>query len=505
MLGFAAATLRRHWLASALLVGGFVMRLITEFAYHPAIIYIDTLKYLYGAWPGSDPVGYKVPLKMILAFGGDLGDVEFIQHLLGIVIAITIYVVLIRRGAPRWLAALAMVPVLFDAYQLQAEAMIMPDVWFEAMIALGLAVLLWNKRPTLTNLVFGAALLGASTGIRQIGEIVIVPTVIFVVVLGGGLRKVLINTAAVVCAFVLAVVLYMGASLELTSHSRISQSSSSLQYGRMAAVVDCATLNVAPPVKLLCPTKWEKAQGPDWLQHAANGPLRTFGTRLRAKYPNLRAERATFVSQFNHTVELHQTFRVAKAVLSDSIKLFALTRTTFPGDTPVWRWEFTSSYFPTYGKYIFVKNDKIYYTLPKKRPRLLSPAYGGAPQVNVSLAKFLRAYQRNGGYTPGPLFLLCVLAGLAGSVLLFARRRIAASGRELGLACLCFFTTSVAVLGMSDAFEFTWRYQLPALVTLPPAGALGITVILIAARRRREQAPAQVVPERAPELATPAQ
>jgi hypothetical protein len=27
-------------------------------------------------------------------------------------------------------------------------------------------------------------------------------------------------------------------------------------------------------------------------------------------------------------------------------------------------------------------------------------------------------------------------------------------------------------------FEFSWRYQLPALVTLVPAGALGITVVI---------------------------
>jgi hypothetical protein len=504
-LGRAAATVRRHWLASALLAGGFVMRLITEFAYHPAIIYIDTLKYLYDAWPGSDPVGYKVPLKMILAFGGDLGDVEFIQHLLGIAIAVTIYLVLIRRGTPRWLAALAMVPVLFDAYELQVEAMIMPDVWFEAMIVLGLAVLLWSKRPTLTALIWGSAFLGLSTGMRQVGEIMIVPAVIFVVVLGGGLRKVLINTAAVVCAFAVAIVLYMGASKELTGHFRISESSSSLQYGRTAAVADCATLNLSAPEKLLCPTKWERAQGPDWLEHAANGPLRMFGARLRKLYPSQVADRAKFVSHFNHAVELHQTFRVIKAVLRDSVKLFALVRATSPGDTPLWRWQFTGSYFPTYSPYVFIKHDKIYYKLPRKRARVLNPAYGGAPQVDVTLARFLRAYQRNGGYTPGPLFLLCVIAGLAGSVLLFARRRLGAAGREIGLACLCFFTGAVAVLGMSDAFEFTWRYQLPAVVTLPPAGALGIAVILVAVRRRREQAPAPAVSERAPELAAPAQ
>src|SRR5258708_11182115 len=93
MLTLAETTVRRHGLASALIAAGLVMRLLVQVAYQPAIVYIDTLKYLYDAWPGSDPVGYKVPLKMILAFGGSLSTVELIQHLLGIAIAITLYVV----------------------------------------------------------------------------------------------------------------------------------------------------------------------------------------------------------------------------------------------------------------------------------------------------------------------------------------------------------------------------------------------------------------------------
>jgi hypothetical protein len=40
------------------------------------------------------------------------------------------------------------------------------------------------------------------------------------------------------------------------------------------------------------------------------------------------------------------------------------------------------------------------------------------------------------------------------------------------------FTSAAAVLLVSDFFEFSWRYQLPALVTLAPSGALGIAVIL---------------------------
>jgi hypothetical protein len=501
LLGVTLAMLRRHWIASILLAAGVVMRVITQYAYHPAIVYIDTLKYLYDAWPGSDPVAYKIPLKMILAVGGDLGTVEFVQHVLGIAIAVTLYAVIVRRGGPRWLAAIAMVPVLFDAYQLQAEAMIMPDVWFEALIVAGLAVLLWQKRPTLQTLIIGAALLGASTGIRQVGEIMIVPAVVLVLALGGGLVKMLTNVVAVVVAFVLAIVLYMGASYELTHHFRISESSSSLTYGRMAAVVDCATLRVQAPERLLCPTKWEQAQGPDWLEHSAKGPLRTLSSKLS---PSLQAHRAVILSHFDHAVEEQQPLRVASAVLRDSVKLFALTRKTSPGDTPIWRWQF-HGYFPTYSNYIFVKNNTIYITLPHKRPRPLAASYGGAPQVNVTLARFLRSYQLNGGYTPGPLLALFTLLGLIGSVLLFVRRKMPEPGHELGLQCLTFFIAAVAVLGMSDVFEFSWRYQLPALVTLPPAGALGLAVILCAIRRRREPVPAQAVSERAPELAAPAQ
>jgi hypothetical protein len=52
----------------------------------------------------------------------------------------------------------------------------------------------------------------------------------------------------------------------------------------------------------------------------------------------------------------------------------------------------------------------------------------------------------------------------------------------------------VSVLLVSDLFEFSWRYQLPALVTLVPAGALGVTVLLRAASARRADAAARADP-----------
>jgi hypothetical protein len=81
------------------------------------------------------------------------------------------------------------------------------------------------------------------------------------------------------------------------------------------------------------------------------------------------------------------------------------------------------------------------------------------------------------------LLALATLAGLAGTLSL-ARRNATPAQRDAARACLLTFTAAVAVLLISDAFEFSWRYQLPALVTLPPAAALGLTALF--ARRRRE-------------------
>jgi hypothetical protein len=108
------------------------------------------------------------------------------------------------------------------------------------------------------------------------------------------------------------------------------------------------------------------------------------------------------------------------------------------------------------------------------------------------LAGFLRGYQLHGGYTPGPLLAFAALAGLTGAVIALAgglaatrgRSLLSSRQRELALACLLVFGSAVAVLLASDLFEFSWRYQLPALVTLPPAGALGLALLGSLQRRR---------------------
>ena len=172
-------------------------------------------------------------------------------------------------------------------------------------------------------------------------------------------------------------------------------------------------------------------------------------------------------ANFTRRLFLQDPAGVVAAIGRDALKLFALTRVTNPGDTPISRWQFQLSY-PTYQH------------VSLQTVRTAGQRFGGGgPVVSKPLAAFLRAYQLDGGYTPGPLLALAALAGLAGSLGVLRRRRRGddpgdASAdpdaqHDLSAACLLCFAVTVTLLLTSDVFEFSWRYQLPALVTLPPA------------------------------------
>jgi hypothetical protein len=485
--------LRSHWLAALLLAAGLALRVLAQVTYRPALLYVDTLKYLYNAYPGADPVGYKVPLKVILAVG-NLDAVAAVQHLVGLAIAVAVYVMLIRLGVARWLAALAIAPILLDAYQIQIEQTIMPDVWFEAVIVAGIALLLSRRimagldgerfAPGLLAVVAGGLVLGISATFRQVGEVLILPALLYLLAAGGGWRTVAIRWIALAIAFAVPIVGYMAGSDVITGRFQLDTATARLStYGRMATAADCATLRIPAYERPLCPSARARAFGIDWLDHDSASPLKTYVAPAGMN-------RYAVIAKFDEQVVVQQPQRVLAAVARDAVKLFALTRTASEGGTPISRWQF-QDFYPTYYPWVNVHRDgTIVLGLPPRtgtRPMVrhqLDPGYGGKATVNRPIAEFLRAYQLGGGYTPGPLMAIFALAGLAGSLLGAVRRRNWA-GRGLALGCLLFFGSGVAILVMSDLFEFTWRYQLPALVTLPPAGALGVAAALSYFSRRR--------------------
>jgi hypothetical protein len=487
-----AVAVRRHWLISVLLLAGLVLRVLAQVAYRPALLYIDSLKYLYGAWPGNDPLGYNVVLKGLLLVG-NLAAVVAIQHLLGLAMGLTLYLVLSRRGVPRWLAALAAAPVLLDGYQLQIEQTIMPDVWFEACIVAGLAALLWRPRPTPRLIVAGGLLLGLSAPFAQVGQILILPALLFVLIVITGWRRKLTMGVALCVAFAIPIAGFSMREYLVNGHFSLAPAAGNTIYGRLAESADCATLRLPSYERALCPPRALAIRlGPDGLVHNGASPDKTYVA------PPGRTH-AQMTDDFEHQVLVQQPFRVVAGILSDSLKLFALGRYTSTGDTPISRWQFQASY-PTYGDSIFLAPGGtikvgLHYAASggPTVEQTLTPSWGGPAQVSHPLARFLRGYQLDGGYTPGPLLALATVFGLLGSLAVLGwrlprRRPVPDRQRELAVACLLVFATAVAVLLASDAFEFSWRYQLPALVTLPPAGALGLAVVIGALRRNHPAA-----------------
>ena len=485
----ATDIVRRHWLFGLLLAAGLVLRVVAQLGYEPALLFIDSKKYIFGTdfnntdWGSFDPLGYTLlVLRPVLMFA-NLALVALLQHVIGMAMAAALYVLMLRRGVARWLAALAVAPVLLDAYQLNAEQTIMPDVLFEALLVAGIVLLLWQPRPGLALVILGGLALGASAPVRQVGEALIAPVLIYVLAAAQGWRTRLLHGAALTLCFALPVVGYMSYSAVVLHYGfELSNIGDAFLYGRTADAADCATLKIPADERPLCPSASVSASlGVDGLVNATTAPrvrYRPVNVQLGLLIDTLPMQR-----QLAYSVLAQQPMRVVGDIARDSVKIFALTRNTAEGDTPISRWQFQTSY-PLYPL-------GITHYGPNSASNVFAEAGGGGQaRVNLTAATALRDYQLHGGYTPGPVFLLALLAGLAG-IFTFRRRRDAGT-QELALACLLISGTAVAVLLGADLYEFSWRYQLPALVTLPIAGAFGVTALGqdIRARRRPTVSPA---------------
>jgi hypothetical protein len=460
-----AALLRRHWLAAAVLTAGLVLRVLAQLAYRPALFYIDSVKYI-NTSQGNDPEGYKAPLRAIL-FVANFDAVAAVQHLLGLAMAVLIYVLLLRRGSSRWLAALAIAPILLDGYQLQQEQTIMPTTWFEALIVAGLAVLLWRPDPGWRRVAAAGLVLGTSATFAQVGEALILPGVIYVLVIGGGWRPAIGRAAALIVAFAVPILAYSTGSYLAGGQFGLSHQGVTSLYGRTAAAVDCSAIRLPAAEQAICPTAAEQALGDDFLAFNSRSPVQMLYRRLPIGQVD------STITKFNSAALKQQPLRVVRAYGRDVLKLYAVSRHTAPGDPPITRWQFPRSF--------------QYFTPHATKPEVdaMTRQFGGGPPaVWRPVADFLHDYQLDGGYPPGPLLALFTVTGLAGSLLAFARRRLDTRTRQLAVACLLFFTSAVCLLLVSDLFVFSWRYQLPALVTLVPAGALGLDVLTRAIRTR---------------------
>ena len=174
-----AATARRHWLFGLALAGAVALRVLAMLAFRPIMWFGgDSASYLATGLrliPDPSRVGGYGFMLWLLRPLHSLTLVAAVQHLMGLVTGVLIYLLARRHGLPAWVATLAAIPVFFDAYQLQLEADAVPDIPFGLLVMIALYLLLRSpgeRRPA--RVVPAAFLLGVSAIFWPVGLVLLV-------------------------------------------------------------------------------------------------------------------------------------------------------------------------------------------------------------------------------------------------------------------------------------------------------------------------------------------
>ena len=474
--------LQRHWLFATLLILGAALRAVVLVAYHPALIFPDSVRYLQyahnftvGQW-SADALrqsGYSVLIIPVMLLH-DLWIIPLAQHLAGLATAVLVYAVLIRFGIRTWLAAVASVPVLFDPLQLILEQYVLADVWTVFLVVAALVILVWRqaKQPAETQqeswLPAAACglLLGLAVTFRDEMLIMIVPAALYVLVTVRPRRRLLTRLAALAGCFLIPVIGYLGWFDASHGQWNFTTFSGAFLYGRVADFASCQGLDLPAYEKPLCPTQPTALRDADFYTWNPQSPQWTF-------HPPAGMSRDAVVRDFSLRILRHQPLAYADAAARDFLYGFSPVRGAGP-----------EKYSPAYLQFHT-------YTRPDRQAYASIAALGyQPPAVRPGLAAFLTDYGR-WFYLPGPVFAAGLVLGLGGLVVSQGQRgaskdrrgaskdrRGASKDRRIRDAGLLFTASAVLVLIPPAAFAtFDWRYQLPQLSLIPVAAVLGVAAI----------------------------
>ncbi|MQA98069.1 MAG: hypothetical protein GEV11_26955 [Streptosporangiales bacterium] len=408
--------------------------------------------------------------------------------------------------------------MLLDAYVLQISQLVMSDLLFIALLFAAAGVLAWRPRPGLGAVAAAGALLAAAVSVRTVGQPVIVAGLAYVLLagagvgagagagagrgpgpgrgpgrgpgcgpgrcrcrgqekgdggVGSGLRRRLVAAGTMAGAFVLVLGGYMVWSVQSYGEWGMGTSHTRVMYARAATFADCVTLDLPVYQRPLCPrVPAGQRPGVDAYMWSTSSPAYHYR-------PPAGMSKDVVLADFAWRVFTQQPLGLAREAATDFLRGFVPVKADMPGQVPIKRWQFQTAY-PQTG----VRDGT---------PENVAERFGGGlPQVDTRLATLLRAYQLGPGHVPGTVVGVCLLLGLLGAVGVGRARH-----SPLRSACLLFAATGASVLLIAAIFQFSWRYQLPGIVILPVAGALGVTALF---HRRKETPPAAPAP--APDLAT---
>ncbi|MGO8895636.1 MAG: hypothetical protein ACLQB1_38940 [Streptosporangiaceae bacterium] len=474
--GRLAATARRHWLFGLALAGAVALRVLAMLAFRPIMWFGgDSASYLATGLrliPDPSRVGGYGFMLWALRPLHSLALVAAVQHLMGIVIGVLIYLLARRHGLPAWVATLAAVPVFFDAYELQLEADAVPDIPFGLLVMIALYLLLQpggERRPA--RVVTAAFLLGVSAifwpvGLALLGILLVVLLATLALPLSGplsGRRAGLLAVAAAILAGVVPVAGY-AAWFDLHEHQfSLTRSDGVYLWSRTMSFADCAVIRPPADEQMLCPPA-----GREGAERIASSLYIWSGASPLLRMPGGRFSARTNALALNFALRAiaAQPGGYAAAVGHDVALSFYWDRPVHPDAGIVDRYQFAdaaTAWVPATMRTPgggTVAGDQAAYDGGRPAPtRAVQP-----------FASWLVSYQRY-VYLRGTLLGVILLGGLAAMAV---RRRV----RGAGLAW-AFAVTILLVPPLTADFDL--RYLVPAV----PAACLAAALAFAPSDQRR--------------------
>jgi hypothetical protein len=267
---------RSHRLFAVLVLLALAPRILAALSFRPALLTADSFLYLRDAVDGRlgniRPSGYSFFVSIFQGFTHALLVVTTVQHLMGIAIAIIVYVLLRYWGLPGWGAALAAAPTLFDVREIALESYILPDTLFCLVLMIAVALLLTKRTPRAWQCVGAGLLLAYASVLRGNGIPLAVVVAAFLLV-----RKV--GWKALVAASVAFVVPLLG--YVLVFHSQygtynVTASDGIFLWSRTTSFANCAIIKPPPDLQPLCPDRETSVRVPpaaNWsVSHLLSAP-----------------------------------------------------------------------------------------------------------------------------------------------------------------------------------------------------------------------------------------
>jgi hypothetical protein len=463
LIGRGRALIARAPVFAAALTAGAGLRLLAMVGYPGALWFAgDSYVYLGAALrlrpDQSKTTGYSLFLRILEPFHS-LTLVTGLQHLMGLAVAVIIYLLMRRYGVSQRWATAATLPVLLDGFVIEDEHMVMTEALFTFLVVAALALMLWRTQVPWPAAVLAGLLTGYAVDVRSEGLplLVLFPVALLLRGLREGGRwrwrnwRAWLAAVAITAGCAAPVLGYAVWFHQWTGSYELTRADGFFLWARVSSFAECSVIKPPADELKICPSGSPSSRTPpgDYVWHApqvhdiAGGPVSAANDRLLTNFA-IRAVEA-------------QPLGYLHSVLSGLALSVEWPRKPYPDAGTVYYYYFhlTPETIPANHSWIprgTAYSDAVQYghALPSRVVRPFAIVIDGYERVF---------------YTYGPLFGLIMLAGLGG-VLRIRRSpgripRLAWSPRAG--STLPWVTAVVLLVFPIAVTDFDYRYLLPVL------------------------------------------